>query len=87
MSAEILDQAVRIISGVNSQLTEDELLSASLFFTSASDDAVCVARTFIALQNNKSVQYRFLLNQLGTMLALSGKGKGKAIENDDFMEM
>ena len=82
---EILDQAVRTISGVDSQLTEDQLLSASLFFTSASDDAVRVARTLIALQNNKSVQYRFLLNQLG-MSALSGKGKDKAVEDDDFME-
>jgi hypothetical protein len=85
-SAEVLDQAVRIISGVDSQLTEDQLLSASLFFSSASDDAVRVARTFIALQNSKTVQYRFLLNQLATMSALSGKGKGKAVEVDDFME-
>ena len=83
--AEILDQAVRIISDVDSKLTEDELLSASLFFTSASDDAVRVARTFIALRNNKTVQSRFLLNKLG-MLPLSGKGKGKAVEDDDFME-
>ena len=30
--AEILDQAIRIISGTDSNLTEDQLLSASLFF-------------------------------------------------------
>ena len=80
---EILDQAIRIISGVNGRLTEDQLLSASLFFSSASDDAVRTARTFIALGNNQTVQYRFLLSQLGT----SGKGKAKAVEDDsdDFM--
>ena len=85
--AEILDQAIRIISGGNGmgRLTEDQLLSASLFFSSASDDAVRTARTFIALGNNQTVQYRFLLSQLATR---SGKGKGKAVEDDsdDFME-
>ncbi|KAF8805532.1 hypothetical protein BYT27DRAFT_7224832 [Phlegmacium glaucopus] len=80
--AEILDQAIRIISGVDSRLTEDQLLSASLFFTSASEDAVHAPRTFIALGNNQTVQYRFLLSQL-SMSALSGKDKAKAVEDGD----
>jgi hypothetical protein len=84
-STEILYQAIRIISGVDSQLTEDQFLSASLFFTSASDDAIRVAHTFIALGNNQTVQYHFLLSQLGK-LDSSGKGKGKAVEEEeDFM--
>jgi hypothetical protein len=81
-SAEILDQAIRIISGVDSQLTEDQLLSASLFFTSASEDAVRAARTFIALGNNQMVQYRFLLSQLSRS-DFSGRGKAKAVEDGD----
>ena len=82
----ILDQAIRIISGVNSHLTEDQLLLASLFFTSTLDDAICAACTVVALGNNQAVQHRFLLSQLST-LTLSGKGKGKALEDadDDFM--
>ena len=82
---EILDQAVRIISGVDSLLTKDQLLSASLFFTSASDDAIHAAHTFIALGNNHTVQYHFLLSQLSTLLA---KGKSRVVDNeDDFMVM
>ena len=42
-TTEILDQAIRIISGDDSSLSEDELLSASLFFTSALEDAVHAA--------------------------------------------
>ena len=86
--AEALDQAIRIISGADSQLTDDQLLSASLFFTSASEDAVHAARTFITLEGNQTVQYRFLLSQL-SMSAFSGKGKGKAMndDDDDFMVM
>ena len=81
--AEIFNQAVRIISSVNSQLTEDQLLSASLFFTSALDDAVYATCTFITLGNNQTVQYHFLLSQLST---LSAKGKSRAMDNeDDFM--
>ena len=79
-SAEILDQAIRIISGINNLLTEDQLLLASLFFTSALDDAIHAARTFIALGNNHTVQYCFLLRQLSTSLA---KGKGRAVDDDD----
>ncbi|KAF8817098.1 hypothetical protein BYT27DRAFT_7247653 [Phlegmacium glaucopus] len=80
--AEILDQAIRIISGIDSWLTEDQFLSASLFFTRASEDAVHAACTFIALGNNQTVQYCFLLSQL-SMSALSGKGKAKAVEDGD----
>ena len=40
---EILDQAIRIISADNSGFSEDEILLASLFFTSVSDDAVHAA--------------------------------------------
>ena len=67
-------------------LTKDQLLSASLFFHSASDDAIYAAHTLVALRNNQAVQHHFLLSQLST-LALSGKGKGKALEDadDDFM--
>lgn len=81
-STEILDQAIRIISGINSQLTEDQLLLASLFFTSTSKDAVWAAHTFIALGNNQTVQYRFLLSQL-SMSDFSGGGKAKAVEDGD----
>ena len=75
-SAEILDQAIRIISGINSLLTEDQLLLASLFLTSALDNAIHAACTFIALGNNHTVQNHFLLRQLSTSLA---KGKGRAV--------
>ncbi|KAF8221168.1 hypothetical protein L208DRAFT_1329698, partial [Tricholoma matsutake] len=82
---EILDQVIRIISADASFLSDDELLAASLFFTSASEDAVCVARaacTFIALGSNQAVQHRFLLHQLEIAALLPGKGKGKAVEDD-----
>lgn len=78
-STDILDQVVRIISGGDTCLTEDQLLAASLFFASASDDAVMTARTFLSLEKNPIVQYRFLLSRLDT----SGKGKARAFENDD----
>jgi hypothetical protein len=64
-------------------LSEDELLAASMFFTSATEEAVRVARTFIALDNNQVVQRRFLLRQLDAAALLPGKGKGKAVDNDD----
>ena len=64
---EILDQAIRIISVDDSSFSEDEILSASLFFTSASDDAVCAAQTFVVLGKNKVVQHCFLLAQLNTL--------------------
>ena len=54
-SVEIFDQTIKIISGVNSQLTENELLSASLFFINILEIAVYAARTFITLGNNPIV--------------------------------
>ena len=74
--SEILDQAIRITAD-NTSLTEDELLAASMFFTTASDDAVRAARTIVALSNNPGVQHRFLLCQLNTAALLPGRGKDK----------
>jgi len=82
-TTEILDQAIRIVSADDSPLSEDELFSASLFFTSASEDAIRAARTFIALSNNQVVQYRFLRRQLETAALLPGKGKSKAMDMED----
>jgi hypothetical protein len=78
----ILSQAIRFISA-DSILTEDELLAASLFFNSASDDAIRAARTFMALSSNQIVQRRFLLSQLETAALLPGRGKARANDNDD----
>ena len=83
-SAEILDQAIRMVSADDSGLSEDELILASLFFTSVSEDAVRVVCTFIALGNNWVVQHQFLLHQLNTVALLLGKAKAKATE-DHFM--
>ena len=80
---EILDQVIRIISAEDSLLSDDQLLAASLFFTSGSEDAVHAACTFIALGGNQPVQYRFLLHQLEIAALLPGKGKGKAVEDDN----
>ena len=67
---------------------EDELFAASLFFTSASDDAIRAVHTFIALgNNNQSVKYRFLLRQLDTAGLLPGRGKAKAVEDGDDLSM
>ena len=63
------------------------MLAASLFFTSASEDAVRAARTFVALSNNQVVQHRFLLRQLDTAALLPGRGKGKAMEDGDDHSM
>ena len=43
--------------------------------------------TYIALVNQPVVQRRFLLNQLETAALPPGKGKGKATEDDYFMEL
>ncbi|KAF8221508.1 hypothetical protein L208DRAFT_1327554 [Tricholoma matsutake] len=82
---EILDQVIRIISADASFLLDNELLAASLFFTSASEDAVHAACTFIALGSNQAVQHHFLLHQLEIAALLPGKGKGKAVEDDDHI--
>jgi len=72
----------------DSSLTKDELFTASLLFTSASEDAVHTACTFIALGNkNQSVKYRFLLRQLDTAGLLPGRGKAKAAEDGDKISM
>lgn len=82
---EILDQAIRITTADSSLLSEDELLAASLLFTSASEDAIRTARTFIALGNNQVVQHRFLRRQLEEVGLLPTKGKSKSVEDNDAM--
>ena len=84
---EILNQVIRIISAGDCGLTEDELFAASLFFTNASEDAVGAACTFIALGDNQSVKYHFLLCQLDIAGLLPGKGKAKATEDGDNLSM
>jgi len=70
-------------------LTEDEVLAASLFFTSSSEDVVRIAWTFITLGSNRTVQCRFLINQLNAaplLLARSNnKDKDKDKDKDDSM--
>jgi len=83
---EILNQAITVTTSDDS-LSEDELLAASLFFTSTSEDAVHAAHTFVALSNNQVVQCRFLLCQLDVAALLPGRGKGKAVEDDDDHSM
>ena len=82
-STPILNQVVWLISADDSGLSEDELLSASLFFTSGSEDAVCAAHTFIALGNNQAVQHCFLLCQLDMAALLPERGKARALDDDD----
>ena len=84
--SEVLDKAFGIIAADKDFLSEDDLLAASLFFSSSSDEVVRTARNFIALSNNPAVQHRFLLHQLDKAGLRMGKGKGKAIvnDNDDF---
>jgi hypothetical protein len=82
-TTEILDQAIRIISADDSPFSEDELLLASLFFTTTSEDAIHAAQTFIALSNNQVVQYHFLHCQLEIAALLPGKGKSKAMDMED----
>ena len=84
----ILNQAIKVATSIDT-LSEDDLLLASLFFTSATEEAIRAARTFIALDNNPVVQRRFLLHQLNlaapSLLPGLGKGKGKATEDNDSM--
>ena len=82
-STKILELAIDVISADDSLLSDDELLAASLFFTNVSEETVCVAHTFISLGNNRVVQRRFLVRQLEIAALLPGKGKGKAVEDDD----
>jgi hypothetical protein len=85
-SEEILNQAIRVTTS-DKDLSEDHLLAASLFFTSASEDAIRTARTYITLGNNEIVQRRFLLLQLDAAALLPGKGKGRAAEEDHHSMM
>ena len=82
-TTEILDQLIRIILANDSLLSEDELLAASLFFTSASEDAICAAQSFIALSNQSVVQYHFLHCQLEMAALFPGKDKAKAMDTED----
>ena len=79
---EILNQAMKITTS-DGTLTKDQLLAASLFFTSATESAVHTAHTFIALNNNQVVQRCFLLHLLEAAALLPGKGKGKVVEDGD----
>ncbi len=81
---EILDHAMRLTVD-DGFLSEDELFVASLFFTSASEDAICAARTFVALDNNKVVQRHFFLSQLNTAALLPGRGKEMNNDNHSMM--
>ena len=80
--AQLLDQAIQLVLADDSGLSEDEIFSASIFFNSATEEAVHAARTFITLSNNRAVQHRFLLRQLNIVALLLGKGKAKAVEDD-----
>lgn len=62
-SDHVLQQAISLTT-TDGFLTEDELFAASIFFTSSSENVVRAAQTFITLSNNRTVQHRFLLNQL-----------------------
>jgi hypothetical protein len=81
-SQEILNQAIEV-STSDDTLSEDELLAASLFFTSGTEEALRAAHTYITLNNKHEVQRRFLLHQLNVAALLPGKGKGKASEDGD----
>lgn len=79
-SEEVLDQALRIITADADKglLSEDELLAASMLFTSTSGDVVRIGRNFIALTNYPAVRCSFIRRQLEDTGFLQGKGKGKA---------
>jgi hypothetical protein len=83
---KIIDQVIRTISANDSILSDDELLAASIFFTSGSEHAVRAAHTFVALGNNQAVQHRFLCQQLEIAALLPGKGKGRAADDGGHSE-
>ena len=86
--SEILDKAIGILMADKDFLSEDDLLAASLFFSNTSNEVIRVARNFIALSNKPGVQHRFLLHQLEEAgLRTTGKGKGKAVANDNDFQM
>lgn len=80
---QVLDWVVRIISSSNTCLLEDQLLLASLFFASTSDNAVMTARTSLSFEQNPIVQYCFLFSRLDTL----GKGKARAMKDSDGHSM
>jgi len=79
-SDKVIQQAISFTT-TDGFLTEDELFAASVFFTSSSEHVVRAARTFITLGNNRTVQRRFLLNQLRTAALLPEKD----MDNNDSM--
>ena len=81
---EILQQAITL-TAADGFLMEDELVAASIFFTTSSEDVVCAARTFVTLANNRAAQRRFLLTQLNTAALLPGRGKNKDNNDDPMM--
>jgi hypothetical protein len=81
---EILQQAITL-TAADGFLTEDELVAASIFFTTSSEDVVRAARTFVTLANNRAAQRRFLLTQLNTAALLPGRGKNKDNNDDPMM--
>ena len=84
---EVLDKAFGIVVADKEFLSEDELLGASVLFSSTSNGAVRIARNFIALSNNPTVQHRFLVHQLNQAGHHTGKGKDKATRDDDDFQM
>lgn len=83
-SPDVLDQVIEMISVEDGGLTEDELIAASLLFTSATEDAVRTARTFISLRwKGQTIKYQFLRAQLVELGLLRGRGKAKASEDGD----
>ena len=85
--SEVLNEAFGIITADKLFLSEDDLLAASLFFSNTSNEVVRIARNFIALSKTPAVQFKFLLHQLKEAGLCTGKGKGKAIANDDDFPM
>jgi hypothetical protein len=83
--SEVLDKALAIVTADRDRdsLSEDDLLAASLLFSNTSIEVVRIARTFIALSKTPSVQHRFLVLQLKKAGLHVGKGKGRAIVDDD----
>ena len=81
--SEVLDKALGIVIANKDFFSEDDLLAASLLFSNTSNEVVCIAQNFIALSNRPSVQHCFLLHKLEEAALHMGKGKGKAIVDDD----
>jgi hypothetical protein len=85
--SEVLDKAIGIVTANKDFLSEDDVLTTSLFFSNTSNEVVRIAQNFIALSNRPGVQHCFLSHQLEEAGLRKGKGKGKAIANDDDFQM